>query len=771
MSAVSQSYPNYLGGLNEQPDELKKPGQLVQATNVIPDPTIGLSRRPGFELINQSIVDPVELPYSVNPDPEGTWFEIELSNQVNEDYIYFGNVTQDGKIVIFNQDGVKQAVRYTENNKAITPHLRYEYNSNQLKVIDDKLDTVETVDLSPVTSNGYFRHESYQPLKYCVSKSHAIITNPKEVPTLTKGKKASEQDKRKYYSFVSIKLLDTTNYNYVFKVFGPKGQVRNGRNTIIEYDYIDDVEAVKISDELLDDYDTDTTLPLQVRSPFSFELGQVGQDGIEEVAEVEVNFVGQVVQLKSGEGDGYRNEVRYTWSTSIVTAGKGYKEGQIFKITKDAAELGGPSDLEFTFEVQKTKQVREVENDTIKPDNIENLDASQLIDALRQIFEDNQYIDRAIVVGNGIYLESNSEFSVSTTETAIADIMNSQKLEDDEVPIVRINTTAELPVECLSGFIVQVSNSFDGQRDYYLEYVAESEVIIDGEITKSDGYWEEVAKPYEAVSIRNGTMPHMITIARESDQLRFVFVVSPIRFVPRTAGTKRDNPSMFADDSRITTVTYYKNRLFFFTSNGTVISSQAGNIDNMFLNTALNTSPIDPLDIVANNSQKVPIHGVSVVNNGMVLFGDSEQYMLTTNGDLLTSETANITKVSNYTFDYRSNPIYLGANLGFISSGMSRFYEMTNLYDRGPVDINERSQQIQSSFGQGFNMPVSSREQSMVLVYKSEAQSPNLRLYRFRQEIAKNLVKPHGSDGKLIGQWLMQVFLETKYIYFLKMLY
>ena len=43
MTAVSQSYPNYLGGLNEQPDELKKPGQLVEALNVIPDPVVGLS--------------------------------------------------------------------------------------------------------------------------------------------------------------------------------------------------------------------------------------------------------------------------------------------------------------------------------------------------------------------------------------------------------------------------------------------------------------------------------------------------------------------------------------------------------------------------------------------------------------------------------------------------------------------------------------------------------------------------------------------------------
>ena len=45
---------------------------------------------------------------------------------------------------------------------------------------------------------------------------------------------------------------------------------------------------------------------------------------------------------------------------------------------------------------------------------------------------------------------------------------------DDVVPIARVNTVAELPVECFDGFIVQVKNSFDGKNDYFLEYKAES---------------------------------------------------------------------------------------------------------------------------------------------------------------------------------------------------------------------------------------------------------------------------------------------------------
>ena len=104
-----------------------------------------------------------------------------------------------------------------------------------------------------------------------------------------------------------------------------------------------------------------------------------------------------------------------------------------------------------------------------------------------------------------------------------------------------------------------------------------------------------------------------------------------------------------------------------------VISSRAGEIDNLFLKTGLEVSLTDPIDLICNTNQRVPIHGSAVVNNGMVLFGDSEQYSMTTSNDVLTAETASITKISNYTFDKNSDPIYLGTNLGFVSSGLSKF--------------------------------------------------------------------------------------------------
>ena len=736
MTAVSQSYPNYLGGLNEQPDELKKPGQLVEALNVVPDPVYGLTRRPGFQMIASNM----------GIDPRGTWFEVELTNQVNDDSIYFGCIDRDGKVNIFNQDGVMQVVRYTD--EPVQPHKSYEFNknTNKLTVIDDNRDKLSEHD-TDLSRLGYFKHDQDTPLKFCVSKDNIIFTNPVTVPRLAAAKipgelangtnHTSKENDTNYYSFINLKVVDIENYDYTFRRFYADDRIKS-------YTYITDIDLTKV-DDIDADYDKDIFLPLQTEGPFRFTIG--GQDpDIEEPAIVEVEFKGQVVQLKSDDGDGFRNEARYTRDVRLISAGKGFKRGQIYREKLDGVGEwdGTPNpDLTLTFKIADVRRVTATRNDHIVPNIPSGSTAEEILDILREEFS-NVGIDKVVIVGTGLYLENSSEFSISTSELAVADIMNSQwERDDDAIPIVRVNTVGDLPVECYSGFIVQVSNSFDNEEDYYLEYVAESNSVQEGEdldLTKSDGYWEEIAKPFEQYKPVSNTLPHMITIAKESGNTEFAFIVSPIDYEPRTAGTSKDNPSMFVDASPISDVNYYKNRLFFLTRIGTVITSRAAEINNLFLNTAISASVIDPVDVIANSNKRVPIHGSIVVNNAMVLFGDTEQYSVNTTNDIFSSDTVNVTKISNYTFDSTSHPTFLGTNLCFVSKGLTRMYEMTNIYDRGPVDVNERSQQIQGQFGRGFNMPVSSREQSMVVVYKryrshqNVDRSSDMYMYRYRQE-------------------------------------
>ena len=746
MTAVSQSYPNYLGGLNEQPDELKKPGQLVEALNVIPDPVIGLTRRPGFELIET--IEDIE--------PGGTWFELEATNLINNNYIYFGHVNpSSGDVIIFNQDGVRQEVLYTADGVSILPHKQYKLISDtELEVIDENNETIwyeepnadgtggiKYVPVGPSTTNGYFKHNPTQPLKYCISKSHIIFTNPKDTPTLAGADDV--EGSNKYYSFINLKVIDVENYNYTFRRFYADDDTDT-------YTYIKDIGLDSIED-LGAGWDEDLTMPLQTQGPFRFNIEPNDSTAsVKEDAIVEVTFRGQAVQLQSSDGDGYRNEARYTWNVKIIDPGKGFKKGNKLEILP-ALNSSEPdvtlTDLRLNFKIDEVTKVTATKNELVVPDDLSNNNSAEdILLELADKFKQSG-IDKVIVVGSGIYLENSDPFSISTSEIAVADVLNSQKMEEnnDKVPIVRVNTVAELPVECYPGFIVQVTNTFDERNGYFLKYIAESEVDEDDTagtpvLTKADGYWEEIAKPFEQHNPQNGTLPHMITAVTDEETAEITFIVSSISYEMRTAGTALANPSIFLDKAKITAVNYYKNRLFFLTSVGTVVTSRAGEINNLFLNTAVEASLIDPIDLIANSNQRVPIHSSAVVNNGLVMFGDSEQYSMTTSNDVLTTETAGITKISNYTFEPMSDPIYLGTNLGFISGGLSKLYEMTNVYDRGPVDINERSQQIQSQFSLGFNMPVSSREQSQVIVYKryTSSGSKDMYMYRFRQESSQD---------------------------------
>ena len=53
MSAISQTISNVLGGVSQQPDPVKIPGQVRQADNVYLDPTFGCSKRPGTQFIGK----------------------------------------------------------------------------------------------------------------------------------------------------------------------------------------------------------------------------------------------------------------------------------------------------------------------------------------------------------------------------------------------------------------------------------------------------------------------------------------------------------------------------------------------------------------------------------------------------------------------------------------------------------------------------------------------------------------------------------------------
>ena len=104
MAAISQVIPNLLGGVSQQPDPLKLPGQVREAENVLLDPTFGCRKRPPTQFIKEIATDV----------PSGAkWFNI--FRDANERYVVAIYRENDAtKIRVWEADtGVERTVNIT----------------------------------------------------------------------------------------------------------------------------------------------------------------------------------------------------------------------------------------------------------------------------------------------------------------------------------------------------------------------------------------------------------------------------------------------------------------------------------------------------------------------------------------------------------------------------------------------------------------------------------------------------------------------------------
>ena len=131
MTSVSQIIPNYFaGGISDQPDELKKPGQLRDCVNAFPDAVKGLYKRPGLEKVGELDTLCGE---EYNISSNGSWFHFSRENVTNakkQDYV--GNVSYTGQVSVFRcSDGKSMPVYYSDTE--VSP------NDNESISVDDLL--------------------------------------------------------------------------------------------------------------------------------------------------------------------------------------------------------------------------------------------------------------------------------------------------------------------------------------------------------------------------------------------------------------------------------------------------------------------------------------------------------------------------------------------------------------------------------------------------------------------------------------------------------
>jgi hypothetical protein len=140
MASVTQRIPSFLGGVSKQPDDKKLPGQVKECINSYPDPTFGLSKRPGTKWLQN-------LSSTTNEFQNGKWFYI--NRDAAERYI---GVIYGTSIKIWN---VGTGVAATVTNSG-TGYLTYGTSNakNALQVLTVQDTTIVTNNTVTVTTQA-----------------------------------------------------------------------------------------------------------------------------------------------------------------------------------------------------------------------------------------------------------------------------------------------------------------------------------------------------------------------------------------------------------------------------------------------------------------------------------------------------------------------------------------------------------------------------------------------------------------------------------------
>jgi hypothetical protein len=253
-----------------------------------------------------------------------------------------------------------------------------------------------------------------------------------------------------------------------------------------------------------------------------------------------------------------------------------------------------------------------------------------------------------------IIKDDNTSFTMKATDTwgeaALVGIVGkTQKFSDLPAKVPSFSSiTYDLVIE-ISG---DVENNFD---NYYVRWEADST----GE--NRNGVWKECPIPNLSNTFDANTMPHQIIRSGANE-----FTVSPVAWEAREVGDEISAPDPSFVGATISGVFFYKNRLGFLTGESVVFSRGGSEYFNFWPSTALDVLDDDPIDISVASTEVSILRAAIPASQCLMLFGDQQQFILTTGDSLLTPKTAKVESATHYLMDLSVEPALVGANIYFV---------------------------------------------------------------------------------------------------------
>ena len=724
MATITQTIPSYNGGISQQPDELKVPGQVKDALNVLPDLTHGLLKRPGGRLV-ASLSDNGTA--ALNSNINGKWFHYYRDE--NEQYI--GQVNRSGDINmwcctdIYDTGGTK---RHSAGDS-----IAVQYDSGTSSALTTYLTHTDDADIQTLTLND-FTYIANRTITTAMSSTVEPV-RPKEAYI--------ELKKVAYASQYSVNLYDSTTATTVYTATRIK----------IERDYdssngCESGGALPSNGNLPDEGSRctsggsrDSLCPNVATEIFAVDHAKSGDaddaNGTPHTYSVTANggtasdrknlyfritTTGQAVPTDGSSPTYY---CRYTTTHDLLYGGEGWRTGDYFYLWMKNGRY------KITIEDHSESQIQATMNSNsnsglIRPiptpfDTETTVTAESILGDIRKAIVDQSNglgSSDVVQIGNGIYITDSADFNVNTPVGELLNVFT-DSIED----------VADLPRQCRHGYVVRVANSAADEDDYYLKFFGNND--RDGE-----GVWEECPKPGRKVEFDKATMPIKMVRNYVSNAVRFD--VSQVTWDNCPVGdtTTVAEPSFIGN--KITKMLFWRNRLALL-SDENINLSRPGSFFHFWPKTAVTYTATDNIDISCSSEYPAIVYDGIQVNQGLVLFTKSQQFMLTTDSDVLSSQTAKINSVSTYNFNYNVNPISLGTTIGFLDNGgkNTRFFEMAGVIREGQPDVIEQSKIVSRLFPKDISLIANSRENSSI--FFAAKGSDEIFGYRYFSSIEKRV--------------------------------
>ena len=693
MASITQTIPNFIGGVSQQPDQLKLPGQVSEVVNAIPDITRGLYKRPGAA---RKGTDPLP-----NVQSGGSWFHYHRDE---EEGSYIGQVAADGQLRMWkaagDNSGAEQTIVYGTGGQTAIQNYLATSNPENLQFLN-------------INDTTFVSSRDSSNANTLVGVSGKTQDNPDPhfaFIEITRTENGRQYGLNLYSGQTTTTINRATRLKIVSDTLDESGGTGQCRGIGIQTFSIDALSSYT-GTNTLSVTDASGNAVTSGKDNLIFKLDIRGQQG---------NI--------GGNGDSPDDfACAYSRQVILLHGGEGWVTGDRVEITMDSAKgrtvtgssssgtsgNSGKGESSATYILEVTEHepiiikadIKAVRPEPTPFDADTAVSADQVLAGIVQELSGTGV--NASLIGNGIYLSSNSTFNVEITDD---DLMRSMQTSVNDVTL--------LPKQCKHGYIVKVSNArISEEDDYYLRF--EGQNNQDG-----TGSWVECAKPDIDKSLTN--MPLVIqrtALANPGTSTEIAtFTIKQFTYADREVGDDTTNPLPSFKGKRVNKVLFFRNRLAFLAGENVVLC-RPGTLGkpDFFSETALTVSANDPIDIACSSTFPSELFDGIDINTGLVVFSTNQQFLLSSDDTVLNPDTAKLRSISAFNYNKDIPPISLGTTLAYIdnSGKFSRFNEMANIQREGEPSIVEQSKVVPTLLKKDLDLITNSRENNMVFLAKA----------------------------------------------------